>query len=152
MSTNKLKLNSETSSSRTNDSGVNISMFPIELFSVKSNPAKSSQILGLILTTISPSVQIYQLSAIYTYTTFEICGVFALYLDVDSAKLLANALVSRFFDYCHSLLSGIVDMDLTKLQRVQDRLACVVTKSRPFTRSVSLLHSLRRLPVKFRSV
>ena len=49
------------------------------------------------------------------------------------------------------LLSGIAHTDLTKLQLVQNRLACacVVTKSQPFTRSVPLLHSLKWLPVKF---
>ena len=41
-------------------------------------------------------------------------------------------------------------MDVTKLQRVQNRLARIVTKSPPFTRSVSLLRSLHSLPVKFR--
>ena len=72
------------------------------------------------------------------------------YLDLDSVKLLANALVSSRFDYCNSLLSGITESDLTKLQRVLNRLARVVTKSPPFTRSVPLLRSLHWLPVKYR--
>ena len=72
------------------------------------------------------------------------------HLDLDSAKLLANALVSSRLDYCNSLLSGITETDLTKLQRVLNRLARVVTKSPPFTRSVPLLHSLHWLPVKYR--
>ena len=41
-------------------------------------------------------------------------------------------------------------MDITKLQRVQNRLARIVTKSPPFTRSVPLLCSLHWLPVKCR--
>ena len=72
------------------------------------------------------------------------------HLDLDSAKLLANALVSSRFDYCNSLFSGIAETDLTKLQRVLNRLAHVVTKSPPFTRSVPLLRSLYWLPVKYR--
>ena len=64
------------------------------------------------------------------------------HLDLDSAKLLANALVSSRLDYCNSLLSGIAETDLTKLQRVLNRLARVVTKSPPFTRSVPLLRLL----------
>ena len=59
-------------------------------------------------------------------------------------------LVSSHLDYCNSLLSGIADTDLAKLQRVQNRLARVVTKSPPFTHSVPLLCSLHWLPVKFR--
>ena len=48
------------------------------------------------------------------------------------------------------LLSGIAEIDLTKPQRVLNRLARVVTKSPPLTRSVPLLHSLHWLPVKYR--
>ena len=75
------------------------------------------------------------------------------HLDLDSAKLLANALVSSrfdYFDYCNSLLYGIADIDLTRLQRVQKQLASLVTKSPPFTRSIPLLRSLHWLPVRFR--
>ena len=64
--------------------------------------------------------------------------------------MLANALVSSRLDYCNSVLSGIAETDLTKLQRVLKRLARVVTKSPPFTRSVTLLRSLHLLPVKYR--
>ena len=70
-------------------------------------------------------------------------------LDLDSAKLLANALVSSCLDYCNSLLSGVAETDLTKLQRFLNRLARVVTKSPQFTRSVALLRSLHWLPVKY---
>ena len=57
-------------------------------------------------------------------------------LDLESAKLLANALVSSRLDYCNSLLSGIAETDLTKLQRVYSH--------------CPLLHSLHWLPVKYR--
>ena len=72
------------------------------------------------------------------------------YPDLNSAKLLANALVSNPLDYCNSLLSGITDTDLTKLQHVQNWLAHVEMKSPLFARSVPLLCSFQWLPVKFR--
>ena len=72
------------------------------------------------------------------------------HLDMDSAKLLANALVSSCLDYCNSLLSGFGETDLTKLQRILNRLACVFTKSPPFTRSVPLLCSLHWLSLKYK--
>ena len=37
------------------------------------------------------------------------------HLDLDSAKLLATALVSSRLDYCNSLLYGVTDIDLTGL-------------------------------------
>ena len=61
------------------------------------------------------------------------------FLGLDGAKLLALAMVSSCFDYCNSLLSGIVDKDLTKLQRVPHWLALVVIKSPSFARSFPLL-------------
>ena len=72
------------------------------------------------------------------------------HLDLDSAKLLANALVSSCLDYCNSLLSGIAETDLTKLQSILNCQARVVTKSKLFTRSDPLLRSLHWLPVKYR--
>ena len=72
------------------------------------------------------------------------------HLDLDSAKLLATALVSSRLDYCNSLLYSIADMDLTRLQHVQNQLAHLVTKSPPFTRSLPLPCSLHWLPVRFR--
>ena len=74
------------------------------------------------------------------------------HLDLDSAKLLVNALVSNHLYYCNSLLSGMAETDFTKLQRVLNRLARVVTKSPPFTRSVPWLRSLHWLPVKYNRV
>ena len=72
------------------------------------------------------------------------------HLDLDSAKLLATALVSIHLDYCNSLSYGIADIDLTRLQRVQNQLACLVIMSPPFTRSLPLLRFLHWLPVWFR--
>ena len=63
---------------------------------------------------------------------------------------LATALVSSCLDYCNSLLYGIADIDLIRLQRVHNQLARLVTKSPPFTCSIPLLRSLHWLPVRFR--
>ena len=58
--------------------------------------------------------------------------------------------MSSRLHYCNSLEYDIADIDLTKHQRVQNQLARLVTKSPPFTRSIPLLRSLHRLPVRFR--
>ena len=42
------------------------------------------------------------------------------------------------------------DIDITRLQRIHNQLARLVTKSPPFTRSIPLLRSLHWLPVRFR--
>ena len=55
--------------------------------------------------------------------------------------IVSNALevsVSRL-DYCNSLLYNTANKDIAKLQRVQNCLAKVVTRSPRFSRSVPLL-------------
>ena len=125
-------------------------MFPIELLGFKSYPAKSARNLGVIFDKNFNFCS--HISAICSSCIYHIRDLRRIrrHLDPDSAKLLANALVSSRLDYCNSLLSGIAETDLTKLQRVLNRLARVFTKSPPFTRSVPLLRSLHWLPVKYR--
>ena len=127
-----------------------LSMFPIELFSAKTNPTKSARNVRVIL---------YNNFAFHSHISAVCSSCFhhvrnlrhiRQYLDVDGAKILATALVSSCRDYCRSLLHGIADTDLTKLQCVQNQLARIVTKSPSFACSVSLLRFLYWLQVKFR--
>ena len=53
-------------------------------------------------------------------------------------------------DYCNSLLYGLAEKDIKRLQWVQNCLARVVTKKPPRTPSLPLLMSLQWLPIKFR--
>ena len=121
----------------------------IELFGVKTNPAKSARNLGIIFDknfTFRPHISVVGNSCFYhMWDLRHICR----HLDLDNAKLLTTALVSSRLDYFNSLLYGIADTDFTRLQRVQNQLACLVTKSLPFTRSIPLLRSLHWLPVRF---
>ena len=154
MSTNKLKLNPDKTEffliGNERQRSKYLSMFPIELLGIKSYPAKSARNLGVIFDKNFNFRS--HISAICSSCIYHIQDLWRIrrHLDLDSAKLLANALVSSRLDYCNSLLSGIAETDLTKLQRILNRLARVVTKSPPFTRSVPLLRSLHWLPVKYR--
>ena len=117
---------------------------------VKSYPAKAARNLGVIFDkNFNFCSHISAICSSCNYHTWDLQRIRP-HLDLDSAELLANALVSSRLDYCNSLLSGIAESDLTKLQRVLNRLACVVTKSPPFTGSAPLLRSLHWLPVKYR--
>ena len=74
-------------------------------------------------------------------------------LNIDNvAKTIATALVSSILDYCNSLLHNIAIKDITKLQRVQNCLARVVTRSPRFSPSVPFLKSLHWLPVRYRII
>ena len=155
MSTNKLKLNPDKTEflliGNERQRSKYLSMFPIELLGVKTYPAKNSaRNLGVIFDKNFNFRS--HISAIYSSCIYHIRDLrhICRHFDLHSAKLLANALVSSRLEYCNSVLSGIAETDITKLQRVLKRLARVVTKSPPFSRSDPLLRSLHWLPVKYR--
>ena len=154
MSTNKLKLNPDKTEflliGNERQRSKYLSMFPIELLGVETYRAKSTRNLGVILDKNFNFRS--HISAICSSCIYHIRYPRRIHrhLDLDGAKLLANALTSRRFDYCNSLLSGITETDFTKLQRALNRLARVVTTSPPFTGSIQLLRSLYWLPVKYR--
>ena len=154
MSTNKLKLNPDKTGflpiGIERQRSIYLSMFPIELLGVKTNPAKSACNLGVIFDknfTFRSQISVVCNSCFYHMRDLR---RIRRHLDLDSAKLLATTLVSSRLDCCSSLLYGIADIDLTRLQRVQNQLARLVTKSPPFTRSVPLLRSLHWFPVRLR--
>ena len=154
MSTNKLKLNPDKSEflliGNKRQWSKYLSTFPIELLGVKTNPAKSARNLGVIFDenlTFRSHISVVCNSCFYHMRDL---WRIRRHLDLDSAKLLATALMSSRLEYCNSLLYGIADIDLTRLQRLQNQLARVVTKSPPFTHSNPLFRSLHWLPVRFR--
>ena len=135
MSTNKLKLNPDKIEflliGNERQRSKYLSMFPIELLGVKTNPAKSARNLGVIFDknfTFRSHISVVCNSCIYYMRDLQRIRC---HLDLESAKLLATALVSSRLDYFNSLLHGIADIDLTRLQRVQNQLARLVTKSPP---------------------
>ena len=74
------------------------------------------------------------------------------FISLSVAKTIATALITTRLDYCNSLLYHTANKDITKLQRVQNCLARVVTRSPRFSRSVPLLKSLHWLPVHYRII
>ena len=154
MSTNKLKLNLDKTEflliGNERQRSKYLSVFPVELLGVKTNPAKSARNLDVIFdknfTFHSHSSAVCR-SCLYHKRDLR---RIRRHLDLDGANLLATALVSSRLDYCNSRLYSIADIDPTRLTRVQNQLACLVTKSPPFTCSISLLRSLHWLPVRFR--
>lgn len=71
-------------------------------------------------------------------------------LTLEAAKTLVHAFVSSRLDYCNSLLYGISDGLLAKLQTVQNAAARVVTGTRKFDHITPVLHQLHWLPVRQR--
>ena len=120
MSTNKLKLNPETPEFRLigNEKVQSkfLSMFSVQLFGVKTNPAKSVRNLGVIF-----KIKFTFHSQVSTMCSSRFYHMQDLWyirhnLDMDSAKLLATALASSRLHYDSSFLYAISNTDLTNFK------------------------------------
>ena len=72
------------------------------------------------------------------------------YISEHSARRLVQTNVTSLLDYCNSLLIGLPDTLLSKLQRVQNCAARVVKQAPRSTHTTPLLKELHWLPIKYR--
>jgi len=71
-------------------------------------------------------------------------------LTIDTAKLVACSLIGARLDYCNSLLYGVTDRNINRLQSVQNQAARVVCQAPWSSESSELRRSLHWLPVRQR--
>ena len=154
MFTNKLKLNPDKTEfmligNKCHRNKFN-SKFPVDILNNSIPPAAHAKNLGVI---IDSDLNFQR----HIKNTVKVCNYFIRdirrvrkHLTLDASTALANALVSSRLDYCNSLLHSLPGVHLNKLQRVQNALARVVTKSSRFTSTKSLLERLHWLPIASR--
>jgi hypothetical protein len=71
-------------------------------------------------------------------------------LTIADIKTVATAVVSSRLDYCNSLLYGMTDCNIHRLQRIQNSLARLVTNSNSRSHITPILAELHWLPVNAR--
>ena len=72
------------------------------------------------------------------------------FLSTDAANKLAVSPILSRLDYCNSLLAGILDNKLNKLQRIQNHAARLVLRKSRHASATALLRTLHWLPVTAR--
>ena len=72
------------------------------------------------------------------------------HLSRKSTETLIHAFVSSRLDYCNSLLYGLPQVQIEKLQRVQNAAARLIFKEPKFSHITSVLCQLHWLPIKYR--
>ena len=72
------------------------------------------------------------------------------YLYVEDAKSIATAMAPARLDYCNSVLYDTSQMNINKLQRVQNMLACTVVQARKYDHVTLILAELHWLPLEAR--
>ena len=71
-------------------------------------------------------------------------------LALDSAKSITHALVTAKLNYYNSLLSGMPKSAISKLQRIQNMAAKMVSRKTKFDHVTPILKFLHWLPVEYR--
>ncbi len=71
-------------------------------------------------------------------------------LTKEACVTLVHAFISSRLDYCNTLLAGVPDCHLNKLQVLQNSAARLVTFTRKFDHITPILHDLHWLPVEER--
>ena len=72
------------------------------------------------------------------------------YLDVKSTETMVHAFITNKLDYCNSLLYGLPDCQIQKLQRVQNAAARIITGIKRYDHITPALKELHWLPVQQR--
>ena len=72
------------------------------------------------------------------------------HLARNSTETLIHAFVSSRLDYCNSLLYGLPQAQINKIQRVQNAAARLIFKQPKISHITPVLHQLHWLPVKYR--
>ena len=114
----------------------------------------------LLQNNISPSVEVKNLGVIFNSdNSFDnhvakVCRCdlrrIHKFLGVETAILLANAMVSSRLDYCNSLLYGVSKSNMTKLQRVQNALCRIIFRLDKMSHVTPFLKKLHWLPIQHR--
>ena len=74
------------------------------------------------------------------------------YIDEESAKIVVHAFVTAKLDSCNSLLYGLPQHLISRLQSIQNTAARVVTRTGKFDHITPVLKQLHWLPVRYRIV
>ena len=124
-------------------------MFPIELFGVKTNPAKFARNLGVIFDknfTFCSHISAVCSSWLYHMRHLRLFAVTLIWIVQNYLQLLLCPLVSIIVIHFCTVSPTLTSLGFS----FQKRLARPVTKSSPFTRSLPQLLSLHWLPGRFR--
>ena len=82
-----------------------------------------------------------------TYFQLRSIGKIRRYLSTDAAKLIIHSLVMSRLDYGNSLLFGLPNIQLGRLQRIQNCAARIITRSKRHEHITPVLEKLHWLPV-----
>ena len=153
MSKNFLKLNEEKTELlfiSTRAQLQKVSAPAITIGSARVEPAVTAKNLGVIFDSLLNMDA--QVDAICKASYFQLhnIGRIRKYLDQQTVKTVVHSLVSSRLDYCNSVLSGVTDRNIRKLQKVQNAAARIIHKVPKMMHVTPILQRLHWLPIRQR--
>ena len=151
-SANDLKLNEEKTevlhiSSKFRKSS---SLSSVNIASVPVEPVNSARNLGVVVTKdLSMDKYINNKCRSASYALYKI-GRIRNCLDGKTTETLVHAFITCHLDQCNSLLYGLPDSLISKLQRIQNSAARLVSRTRYKDHITPVLRKLHWLPIKYR--
>ena len=153
MSENKLKMNddkTELITVGTKSKLAQVTLTPMTISGCDIPFSQSVRNLGFYLDeTLSLDAHVNHLCRTLFFHLRRISKI-RTFLSIDAANKLAVSFILSRLDYCNSLLAGLPDNKLNKLQRVQNHAARLVLRKTRYESATSLLKTLHWLPVKAR--
>ena len=116
------------------------------------DPSVNVKNLGTIFdNSISMDTHINQVCKTALYHIHNIHRI-SKYLSQESLKTLVHAFVTSGLNYCNRLLYGLPKYHISKLQRVQNAAARLITNTRKYDHITPALYNLHWLPVFYRYI
>ena len=155
MSDRKLKMNDDKTEliaigTKSMINQVTPNLTPVSVSGYDIPFSQSARNLGVFIDeTLSMDVHIKYLCHIL-FCQLRRLGKICPFLSTDAANKLAVSFILTRLDYCNSLLAGLADNKLNKLQSIQNHAARIVLRKLMHASATSMLKTLHWLPVKAR--
>ena len=114
------------------------------------SPSQSARNIGVIFDNIlSMEEQVTNICRSAFYHLRNIAKI-RRFLSFDTCETLIHAFITMKLDHCNSLLYGLPECLIKRLQYVQNSAARLLTCKRKFDHITPILHEIHWLPVKYR--
>ena len=126
---------------------------PVTVNGIKTFSSKAVRNIGVVMDN-HLSMRNHQVNTMCSKASFALRRISKVrrFHSRSSTEILVHAFISSILDNCNSLLIGIQDKDIAKLQIIQNSAARLVSLCKKYEHITLILKGLHWLPIKYRIV